>query len=49
MRFGVDGWVGEMRDEAGDGERDRPIKRQILGCLHSFMRRHSRSKYLDTS
>jgi hypothetical protein len=25
------------------------MKRQMLGCLHSFIRRHSRSKYLDTS
>lgn len=32
-----------------EGERESPMKRQMLGCLHSFIRRHSRSKYLDTS
>jgi len=34
---------------SGEGARLRPMKRQILGCRHSFMSRHSRSKYLATS
>lgn len=34
---------------SGEGARLSPMKRQILGCRHSFMRRHSRSKYFATS
>lgn len=34
---------------SGSGARLRPMKRQMLGCRHSFIRRHSRSKYLATS
>lgn len=40
-------WECEVEEEKGG--RERPMKRQMFGCLHSFMRRHSRSKYLETS